>query len=389
MSLILIIWGVLLFIFVGVPSVYYLYMKRRVAKPWGLRIDEKYEPHVSILVPMYNEEKSIRFKLENLYKVKYPANKLEIVLVNDASTDKTLDEIQEFVGSHDGPTIKVLNRVERTGKAASLNFALKQINSELVVVSDADCFLSSDTLMKAMPYLSNPEVGAVAGKELLLNPQSSWVTEGELFYNNFVQTLRLGESKVHSTIFFQGGFAAYKKAFLNEFDHENDDSGTAFNIVQGKLRTLLIPKAHFYTMFPTNWKNKIILKMRRANQLQQIWAKCLKLLFRGKLVLPKKIAVPEIFLHLFNPIVFFALIVVTALLIVAKPLLLAVFLPILLLALVIPKGRISVIENVQSNFILLFALFSFITGRKFKHWKTVEESRSNLNKQVLKTKQLI
>ncbi len=389
MSLILLIWGILFFIFLGVPSAYYLYMKRRAANPWGLRIDENYEPHVSILVPMYNEEKSIRFKLENLYKVKYPANKLEIILVNDASIDKTLDEIYEFMSSHDNLNIKVLNRLKRGGKSSSLNFALKRTNSDVVVVSDADCFLSSDTLIKALPCLSNAEVGAVAGKEMLLNPQGSWVTEGESFYNNFVQTLRFGESKVHSTVFFQGGFAAYKKAFLEEFDHENDDSGTAFNIVQGNRRTLLIPEAHFYTMFPTNWKNKIILKMRRANQLQQIWTKCLKLLLQRKLVLPKRIAVPEIFLHLLNPIVFFALIVVTALLIVAQPLLLAAFLPILLLALVIPKGRISVIENVQSNCILLFALFSFITGRKFKHWKTVEESRSYLTKAVLKENQLI
>lgn len=389
MSLILLICGVLFFVFIGFPSAYYLYMKRRAAKPWNLRIDENYEPHVSILVPMYNEEKSIRFKLENLYKLKYPANKLEIILVNDASTDKTLDELDEFMSSHEGPNIKVLNRLKRGGKSSSLNFALKRTNSDVVVVSDADCFLSSDTLIKALPYLSNAEVGAVAGKEMLLNPQGSWVTEGELFYNNFVQTLRLGESKVHSTVFFQGGFAAYKKAVLEEFDHENDDSGTAFNIVQGKRRTLLIPEARFYTMFPTNWKDKIILKMRRANQLQQLWTKCLKLLLQRKLVLPKSIAVPEIFLHILSPIVFFALIPVAALVIGAQPLLLAAFLPILLLALVIPKGRISIIENVQGNFILLFSLFSFITGRKFKHWKTVEESRSFLNKVVLKENQLI
>jgi cellulose synthase/poly-beta-1,6-N-acetylglucosamine synthase-like glycosyltransferase len=389
MILIIAIWGVLFSIFLGVPSAYYLYMKHHATKPWSLKIDENYEPHVSILVPMHNEEKPIRFKLENLYKVTYPAKKLQIILVNDASTDKTLDEIHEFMNSHDGPNIKVLNRLKRAGKSDSLNFALKSTNSEIIVVSDADCFWSSDTLIKALPYISNSEVGAVAGKEILLNPQRSWVTEGELFYNNFVQTLRLGESKVHSTIFFQGGFAAYKKAFLEEFDHENDDSGTAFNIVQGKRRTLIIPEAHFYTMFPTDWKNKVILKMRRANQLQRMWIKCLKLLLQRKLVLPKRIAVPEIFLHIFNPIIFFVLILTTALVIVAQPLLLAAFLPILLLALAIPKSRISIIENVQSNFILLFALFSLITGRQFKHWKTVEESRSYLTKEVLKENQLI
>jgi len=389
MSLIVAIWGILFFIFLGFPSAYYLYMKHRAAKPWNLKIDETYEPHVSILVPMYNEEKPIRFKLENLYKVKYPAKKLQIILVNDASTDKTLDEIYEFMNSHDGPNIKVLNILKRAGKSDSLNFALKRTNSDIIVVSDADCFWSSDTLIKALPYISNSEVGAVAGKELLLNPQRSWVTEGELFYNNFVQTLRLGESKVHSTIFFQGGFAAYKKAFLEEFDHENDDSGTAFNIVQGKRRTLIIPEAHFYTMFPTDWKNKVILKMRRANQLQRMWIKCLKLLLQRKLVLPKRIAIPEIFLHIFNPIIFFALILATALVVVAQPLLIATFLSIFLLALLIPKARISLIENLQSNFILLAALSSFITGRKFKLWKTVEESRLSLTKEVLQEKHLI
>lgn len=389
MDLLVATWGALLLVFLGVPSVYFLYMKRRAAKPWDLKIDEKYEPHVSILVPMHNEEKSIRFKLENLKKINYPADKLQIILVNDASTDKTLDEVYDFMNSHDNPNMKVLERAERTGKCTSLNCALKTVDSELVVVSDADCFLLPDTLTKALPYLSSPDVGAVAGKELLLNPQGSWVTAGEKFYNNFVQTLRLGEAKVHSTIFFQGGFAAYKKSFLEEFDHENDDSGTAFNIVQEKLRTLLIPEARFYTMFPTSWKNKVILKLRRAHQLQRIWVKCLKTLLQRKLVLPKRIAAPEIFLHIFNPIIFFALILTTALVVVAQPILLAAFAALFSVALLIPKTRISLIENIQNNFILLAALSSFITSRKFKLWKTVEESRSSLTEEVLRERHLI
>ena len=368
---------------------YYLYMRRVASRPWRLNINGTYKPSISILVPMSNEEKTIRFKLENLLKVKYPAEKIQIILVNDASTDATLNEVYQLVNSSHVFNIKILQCKERVGKSNSLNFALKHATGEIIVVSDADCFWPSDILVNALPYLSESSVGAIAGKELLLNPGQSWTTRGERVYNSFVQTLRLGESKVDSTIFFQGGFAAYKKAFLDEFDRETDDSGTALNIVQGNRRTLIIPEAIFYTMFPINWKNKIALKMRRANQLQRIWIKCLKLLLQGKLVLPKRIAIPEIFLHILNPIVLFALILSTGLLIIEQPLLLVAFLSILLLILLVPKGRISLIENVQSNFILLFAMSSFITKRRFKVWKTVEESRLLLSEEILQQKHLI
>ena len=157
-------------------------------------------------------------------------------------------------------------------------------------------------LVKGLPYLSDPSVGAIAGLEMLLNPNDSWVTNSEVFYNNSVHRVRVGESKIHSTIFFQGGFGAYKRALLKEFDIENDDSGTALEIVQKGFRTLLIPEAIYYTAFPRTWRGKFITKIRRALQLIKIWIRCLKLLLNGKLALPKKIVIPEIFLYIFNPV---------------------------------------------------------------------------------------
>lgn len=389
MDFVLAIWSVLVLVFLGVPFTYNLYMKRRAARPWNLAVDGAYMPKVSILVPMYNEEKTIRLKLENLHELEYPVEKTEIILVNDASTDKTMDVICEFLASHSGRNITVLNTMKRAGKSNALNLALTHSDSDVIVVSDADCFLSSDTFKKALPYLADSGVGAVAGKEVLLNPESSWVTKSELFFNNFVQPQRLGESKVYSTIFFQGGFAAYKRACFDKFDTENDDSGTALSIVQAKSRTLIVPEARFYTMFPASWKGKVALKMRRANQQQRLWIRCLKLLFQRKLVLPKRIAVPEIFLQIFSPLVFLALIFFTALVAFEQPFLMLVFLLILLLILLTPKGRIFLVESVQNYFILLAALTSLITGRQFKVWKTEDMSRMLLNEKILQEKGLI
>ncbi|HVP92732.1 MAG TPA: glycosyltransferase [Acidobacteriota bacterium] len=364
-------------------------MKNKASKPWNLNFEEGYEPSLSILIPMHNEEKTIRFKLENLSKVRYPPEKMETILVNDASTDKTLDEINEFVTHNSRLGIKVLNRTEHEGKISSLNFALKQAKGEVIILSDADCFWPADILTKALPYLSSSNVGAIAGRESLLNLPTSLTVRGELFYDKTVQLIRVGESKVHSTIFFQGGFSAFKRSLLDEFDRETDDSGTAFNIVQQNSRALLVADAYFYTLFPTNWINKVFLKIRRANQLQRIWGKCLKLSLREKVVLPKRIALPEIFLHIFNPIIFIALILTTAFVIVEQPLFLYALLFVLLSAMLFSKIRTPLIEIIQNNLILFFAMFAFLKNKQFRVWKTAQESRFLINEEILRERQLI
>lgn len=386
--MIIIAWLVIAAIFIGVPGVYYLQMRKWSKRPWKLDIDKSYQPSVVILVPVHNEEKTIRLKLENLSNVKYPDGKIETVILNDASTDNTLTEINQYKTLNSSAKIKILDFKEHLGKTECLNQALKSVSADVLIISDADCFWPSDILLKALPYLSDPNVGAITGRELLLNPQSSWITAGEKFYDVNVQALRIGESKMHSTLFFQGGFAAYKSNILHTFDHEADDSGTALDIIQRNSRTLLLPEVGFYTTFPTIWRNKITLKIRRASQLQHLWMKCLKLLLRGKLTIPKRIAIPEIFLHIFNPIVALTLIIVGVFAIFEQPLLFLSFL-LLIPAMLIPKTRITIIELVQNNLILLFALQSFLRKGKFGLWKPVQETRTLIDRNILQQNNLI
>ncbi len=364
-------------------------MKKMAKKTWNLKIDEEYQPSVAILVPVHNEEKTIQLKLRNLSKINYSPQKIEAIIVNDASTDNTLEEVHRFVASNQGLKISVFDNQTHLGKTNCLNLALKSVSADVIVISDADCFWSPDILLKALPYLSDSSVSAITARELLLNPQDSWVTRGEQFYDDSVQSIHVGESKVHSTIFFYGGFAAYKRSLLGEFDHDVDDSGTALNLVQRNSRTLLIPEIAFYTPFPTLWKNKITLKVRRASNLQQLEAKCLNFLLQRKLVLPKRIAIPEIILLIFNPLILVALAVVSIFVFIQYPLLLLALLLIFCPALLVEKIRTTVVEAVLNNFILLLALGSFFTGKKFKFWKTIQESRTLITEGALKEKNLI
>jgi len=387
--LLLLIWLFVGIFCIGFSGAYFFYTRTMAKKPWNLKIDETYQPSVAILVPVHNEEKTIQLKLLNLSKVIYPKEKVEAILVNDASTDGTLDEVRKFTASNQSLKIGIFDSRTHLGKTKCLNLALKSLTADVIVVSDADCFWSSDVLLKAIPYLSDPSIGAITAREILLNPQDSWVTRGEQLYDDNMKAVKTGESKVHSTIFFHGGFAAFKRELVTEFDPEVDDSGTALNIVQMNKRTLLIPEVGFYTPFPTLWRNKIALKIRRASNLQHLEAKCLNLMLRRKLVIPKRIAIPQIVLHIFNPLILTALAVISVFVFIQYPLLFLALLVLFGAALLVKRARTTIFEAIQDNLILLFALGSFFTRKKFKLWTTVQESRTLITANALKEKNLI
>ncbi len=387
MTNILIVWSVLCTIFIGFPSLYHLYMRRVASRPWKLKTDKNYSPTITILVPTYNEADVIGYKLDNLSKLRYPRNFIQIILIDSGSEDKTLDKIHEFLEKHPEINIKLVREEERRGKSRALNHALKYATGEVIVVSDADCFLLPDIFVKSLPYLADQTVGAIVGREVILNSDRSWITKNEALYRDLMSGIRLGESKYYATIIFEGGFSAYKRAFLEEFDSKTgcDDTGTAFNVVQKNARTILIPEATFFTAFPTTWKGKITIKMRRASQLVQIWTKCLIHLVKNQLVLPKRIAVSEIFLHIFNPLIFIALTLATLLLVLQYPIFSVVFLGIIL----IPKTRNFFLETLQNNFILLGAIISLLLNRRSVIWRKADEARQELTRDLLKRHELI
>ena len=391
MSSLLIVWLFLCLIFLGVPGVYYLYLRRMKSRPWNLKIDKSFLPSITILVPTYNEANVIGFKLRNLHKLKYSKDLTQIIVIDSASKDNTLDEVFKFVEDHPELDVQVLKEDKRSGKSRALNVALKYATGNVIIVSDADSFLPSDILLNSLSLLSDPLIGAVGGREMFLNSSKSWVTLSESSYLDFMDVVKLGESKIHSTIFFEGGFSAYKREFLDEFDSRtgSDDCGTALRIIQKKARAIFAPEATFFTVFPVTWKGKLSIKIRRASQLVRIWIECLRLLLHRRLFVPKKIALAEMFIYLINPVVFVLLVFTTSALVLEYLPYSLVFLLIPLLGLLIPKFRFLFIDFLQSNCILLGALMAFVLGRKFTVWNTPEELRSLLTREMLEEKNLI
>lgn len=357
--------------FTLVYVLYYSYVWHYAQKPWNLEIDNYYQPSISIIVPVHNEEETIIKKLENLQTVAYPREKMEVVIVDDASEDKTLSKIYEAMKCDLGFETKIVKQESRGGKAVALNVALTVARNPIIIVSDADTLWPSNILEKALPYLADRTVGAVTGRGINDQKNQSWVTRAEANYLQLTSSIRLGESKMHSTIRFEGGFCAYKRAAFDKFDCESgsDDSGTALDVIQHHFRTILVPEVVFYTTFPTSLRGKLRVKVRRANQLISLWIKCLEFMFKKQLILPKRIVLSGILLFVINPFVFLLLTATVVTYVFLFPLsIFSLFLLVSTMGLLV-FARSLFLELVVDNFLLVYASIGYLFGRRYVAWE--------------------
>lgn len=349
---------------------YSLYVRKCAKKSWNLNLDYSFEPSISILIPVHNEENNIISKLENIKKIDYPKEKIEIIVANDASNDNTIKYVKSFAKRNHRLKIKIVDQYPRAGKSRTLNKALMACTNPIIIVSDADTLWPPDILRKALIYLSDPKVGAITGWGININSDKSWVVKSENTYLDVIKLLRLGESKIFSTIRFEGGFCAYKKNVIEKFDYEtgSDDSGTALEIVQKGYRTILVPEALFYTSFPTKFFGKLKIKIRRGCQLVGLWFKCFKLLLKRRLILPKKIVVPEIIMFIVDPLIFLLLIAIGTIVIFNSlfPLgLILLLTPVIFMIL----AKQLFLELIINQFLLLCALIAFLFKKRFSSWE--------------------
>jgi len=335
-------------------------------KSWNLRLDGNYEPRVTVIVSTYNEARVIVSRLENLEKLDYPKGKLEVIIVDSASTDGTASIAKRYIENNKlSFRTLILEETQRSGKSKALNYALQHASGELIATSDADCLWGADSLRTAIRYLSDPSVAAISGQEVLMNPDESSATQTERQHRKIFNYIRVGESKIHSTIVFEGALALYKRDPLQRFDEPCDDSGSALNLVQKGYRTFLVPDAFFLSPFPSAWNRKIAKKTRRAQHLIEIWWRCLKLDVKRKLKLHPWISRTNVFLHIFNPFLFLIFTFTLILILVKYPVLILTVPPILL----IPKTRDLTILYITNHLFLLYAIFMQVCGKKQVVWK--------------------
>ncbi|EGQ43391.1 MAG: glycosyltransferase involved in cell wall biogenesis [Candidatus Nanosalina sp. J07AB43] len=170
-------------------------------------------PSVSVLVPAYNEESVVADSLENLLSIDYPD--LDVVFINDASTDSTLEKAQGF---EDRQNLSIVNLKENRGKAGALNKGLEQIESDLTAVQDADSVIDGNTLRSTVSRLvAEEDTGGVIARIRPLKKNSfvRRLQSVEYMVTNFHRKLM---SKADILDVTPGAFSIYQTQDLKDLD---------------------------------------------------------------------------------------------------------------------------------------------------------------------------
>jgi len=163
-------------------------------------------PSVTILVPAYNEAACIAGTIENKLAQDYPAERLEIIVVSDASDDGTDDIVTGYADRG----VKLLRRAARQGKAAALNEALRHASGEIVVFSDANSTFAVDAVRRMVENFADPRVGYVTGNLQYLHGEEA-SGRGSGAYMRYENWLRRIETRVDSVIGVNGGVDAMRR----------------------------------------------------------------------------------------------------------------------------------------------------------------------------------
>jgi hyaluronan synthase len=176
--------------------------------------DHGLEPHVAVVMPAFNEGEGIAASLRSLLHLDYPAQKLEIVAVNDGSTDHTLAEI-EAVAAEAGGRVQVIDLGRNRGKRAAMAAGIRATEAEIVAFVDSDSVLRPDAMTKLVQGFHDPKVGAICGHADVLNLHESWLTrmQGVRYFVSF-KVIKAAESIFNAVTCCSGCFSAYRRAAI-------------------------------------------------------------------------------------------------------------------------------------------------------------------------------
>jgi len=193
-------------------------------------------PRVSVVVPCHNEEANVEARIKNIEASDYPAGQLEIILVSDGSTDRTV----EAATSAGSPRTRVLATTERKGKAAALNTAIREATGEVIVFADARQRFAPRAIRQLVANFADSTVGAVTGELILTCETGSRLGDAQAIYWKYEKWIRNNESNFDSSIGVTGAIYAIRKRLWQPLPDSTilDDVYTPMQIACGGYRVV-------------------------------------------------------------------------------------------------------------------------------------------------------
>lgn len=222
-------------------------------------------PTVSVILPVRNGAPWLADKLESILQQSYPAGRMEILVVSDASDDNT----DEIAAGFSAQGVHVA-RLPRGGKAAALNYAIPRMNSEVLLLTDVRQKLAPDCLQRLVSRFADPDVGVVSGDLVILSGKSAGEASTGLYWR-YETWIRHNLSAVDSLLGATGPIYAIRRKLAVSIPSETllDDVYLPMMALRQGYRLILEPRAKAYD-FPTSLASEFRRKVRTQAGIYQL-----------------------------------------------------------------------------------------------------------------------
>ncbi len=230
--------------------------------------DAGIEPSVAIVVPSYNEGEAVARTIHSCVGLDYPPDRLELVVVNDGSTDDTWQHMRRAASCYAPGRVRCVDLGSNQGKRAAMAEGIRRTDAEILVFIDSDSMPAPAAVRKLVQGFANPKVGAVSGLTYVRNVHDNTLTrmQAARYYISF-QLLKTGEAVVGAVACCSGCFAAYRRAsimpVLERWEHQRflgapctygDDRALTNMVLRARWRATYDAEAEAWTDAPNSYR---------------------------------------------------------------------------------------------------------------------------------------
>lgn len=274
MTVLIVAFGLCAYTYLGYPAILQvLRLMRRVPPPPRPPAERSAEwPTISIALPVYNEAEGIAATLEQILAIDYPAERRQILVVSDASTDGTDEIIERF-----GPRgVEFVRLPERSGKTAAENATRSRLTGEIIVNTDASVRIDPAAVKQLVAAFADPSVGVASGRDVSVSNVDDRLNPGEQAYVGYDMWVRDLETSLSGIVGASGCLYAIRRDLhMHRMpDGLSRDFGSALVAREQGYRAVSVPAAICYVPRSTSLRREYRRKVRTmARGLRTLWHK--------------------------------------------------------------------------------------------------------------------
>ena len=255
----------------GYPALLWVAV-RVAAKPVAAPGDIDEWPTVSISIPAYNEESQIEELVKSLLALDYPRDRLQMLVISDASSDGT----DEIVRGFSDRGIQLLRMEERGGKTKAENAAAEHLTGEIVINTDASIRIRPDAIKLLIAAFVDPQIGCASGRDVSVGSDEDTANVGESGYVGYEMAVRDLETRVSGIVGASGCFYAIR-AHLHRLplpESLSRDFAAALHTREHGYRPVSVSQAICYVPRTTSLRKEYRRKVRTITRgMRTLWHK--------------------------------------------------------------------------------------------------------------------